>query len=138
MDFIGNQRIGNFEDLKVKLMEFDDIVFAYIFGSVARGEVHRFSDLDVAIYLKCSSVSKLMDIVKRIPDMCVNLDIRMLNDSPPLFRYNVIKHGILLFCRDKDVHEEFVYRTLVEALEIKEDIEKVVREKFEAIIVAGQ
>ena len=118
------------------LEKFDKIVFAYLYGSVARGEIHAFSDVDVAIYLKKTDLQYYMKILANFPDLGREVDVRLLNDAPPLFRYNVIKDGILILCRDKRIHEEFLFKTFIEALEIKDDIEKIIRNKFEVLVNA--
>jgi len=109
-----------------------NVVFAYVYGSHARGEASRFSDLDVAVFLKDSGHESYMELLSTLPvDEGVELDVRVLNNAPPLFRYNVIREGTLLFVRDKKVHEEFVYNTLVSALELKETLTRMRKETLE-------
>jgi hypothetical protein len=38
----------------------------------------------------------------------------ILNEAPPLLRYEVLSHGGILFCRDEDRLQEFEERTLRE------------------------
>jgi len=114
-----------------------NVVFAYVYGSHARGEASRFSDLDVAVFLKDSEHESYMELLSTLPvDEGVELDVRVLNNAPPLFRYNVIREGTLLFVKDKKVHEEFVYNTLVSALELKETLTRMRKERLERILDA--
>ncbi len=45
-----------------------NVIFAYLFGSVARGTTHRFSDIDIAVYLKDASTEKFLELLSYIPD----------------------------------------------------------------------
>lgn len=118
------------ESLTRALLKFDDIVFAYLYDSFARGEYHKFSDVDIAIYLKKTSAKIYLDILGAIKIDGLEIDLKILNDAPPLFRYRVIKEGILLLCRDEELHENFVFHTLVEALEFIEDFRKLMLSKL--------
>ncbi|MEX0569616.1 MAG: nucleotidyltransferase domain-containing protein [Candidatus Njordarchaeota archaeon] len=111
------------------LLVFDDIIFAYLYGSLAKGNYHKFSDVDVAVYLKRPSAKVYLDILGSIEIDGVEVDLKILNDAPPIFRYRVIKDGILLLCRDEALHENFVFHTLIEALEFIEVYRKLVRSR---------
>jgi predicted nucleotidyltransferase len=39
-------------ECRKRLMEYENIIFAYVFGSYASGKVREDSDIDIAIYLK--------------------------------------------------------------------------------------
>jgi predicted nucleotidyltransferase len=114
-----------------------NVVFAYIYGSYARGIAGRFSDLDIAVFLRESGHERYMDLLSELPvDIGVEVDVRVLNDAPPLFRYNVIREGKLLFVKDKGVHEEFVYSTLVSALELRETLGSMRKERLRRVLDA--
>jgi hypothetical protein len=93
----------------------DGILFAYIHGSFVTGE--RFRDVDVAVYFanhpvhrieeELSLESELSRVMKHLP-----VDLRILNDAPLSFRYNVIRYGRPVFVRDSDARFEFVEATL--------------------------
>jgi len=117
----------------------DYILLAYLYGSVARGETHKFSDIDIAVFLKepvMANYKRLLAKVAPFDTRETIIDIRLLNNAPPLFRYNVIKDGILLINRDEKLREAFVYKTLIEALDIKESIERYQKERLEAFLNA--
>ncbi len=114
-----------------------NVVFAYVYGSYARGTAGRFSDLDIAVFLRESGHERYMDLLSELPvDIGVEVDVRVLNDAPPIFRYNVIREGKLLFVKDKVVHEEFVYSTLVSALELRETLGSMRKERLRRVLDA--
>ena len=71
------------------------------------------------------NAKRYLDILGALEIKGREIDLRILNNAPPLFRYRVIKDGILLFCRDEKLHEEFVFRTLIEALEYIDTFRKI-------------
>lgn len=117
------------ETIKSTLLAFDDILFAYLYGSFARGNKHKFSDIDIAVYLRNPNAKRYLNILGALEIKGREIDLRILNNSPPLFRYRVIKDGILLFCRDEKLYEEFVFRTLIEALEYIDTFRRILLSK---------
>lgn len=88
--------------------------FAYLYGSVAIGQAHPFSDLDVAIYVPPLSVREKMDL-----EMSLSLDIderlknappsdvRVMNDFPLAVAGQIVTNGILIYCRDDDARIDY-------------------------------
>ena len=123
-----------------KLLDSQDyVLLAYLYGSVARGEAHKFSDIDIAVYLKdpvMDTYKKLLAKVAPFDTKDIIIDVRLLNNAPPLFRYNVIREGVLLVNKDENFRTLFVYKTLTEALDIKESIKHYRKERVEAFLNA--
>ncbi len=86
------------------------LLFAYVHGSFITDE--KFRDIDAAVYLKATPLSplqmeldletELLGIVNKYP-----VDVKILNDAPLSFRYNVIKHGKRLVVIDDDARSDF-------------------------------
>lgn len=114
-----------------------NVLFAYIYGSYAKERANRFSDLDIAVYLRDKGHEKFMELLAKLPvEVNVEIDVRVLNDAPPLFRYNVIKEGKPLFIKDRSVQENFVYDTLVSALELKETLTRMKEDRLRRVLDA--
>jgi len=107
------------------LLENDNILFSYLYGSFARGEQHRFSDIDIAVYMRKPSLESYRKLLRSLPPSIGYVDLRVLNELPPLLRLRIIAEGRLLFSRDEEALEKFMYETLVEALEVKDQIQTV-------------
>ena len=85
------------------------VVIAYLFGSEAKGASGVLSDIDVAVFIsKDIDKSERFDLRLRLSNelsssMNKRVDFVVLNDSPVQLSYEVIKHGKLIFCKDKSM-----------------------------------
>lgn len=95
------------------------MLFAYLFGSQARGDVGPRSDVDVSVYLREGSALGMLDIMARIEGVGHprHLDVILLNTAPPFIAYQALE-GLLLFSRDEET------RTLVEARIAREYLDR--------------
>lgn len=95
------------------------ILFAYLFGSQAKGRVSISSDVDIAAFLspdlssaqqgdlRLSLASDLTSALKRD-----DLDLVILNSAPPFLAFQAIHPGVLLYSRDELARTRFEARTL--------------------------
>jgi predicted nucleotidyltransferase len=81
---------------------------AYVYGSVARGTVTPFSDLDIALLLTTplQPYERLMlelTIQGEIEAACglSPVDVRTINQAPLLVRGQIVQRGVLLYERDR-------------------------------------
>jgi hypothetical protein len=101
------------ERISKVLMKESNILFAYIFGSYARKEARKESDVDVAIFLKNPSIMeedpkfevKLALKIEKVVNRPV--DVRIMNDKPLTFINQVLKHGKVLFSRNENERMNF-------------------------------
>lgn len=101
------------DNLQVKLLSDHlsryPIIFAYIFGSHAKGKSTLLSDIDIAIFInKTITKSERFDIRLRLTNELSALvgkraDLIVMNDIPIQLAYEVIKHGRLILCKDRDM-----------------------------------
>jgi len=94
-----------------KLIKSDDsILFAYIFGSFAQS--NNFSDIDIAIYLKCGSdIKKEFELENELESkLKIPVDVRIINNAPVAFVYNVLNKNILI--KDNERRSDFEGQTL--------------------------
>jgi len=102
----------DFSKIADYLRGYDNILFALVFGSAAKGKSNRLSDVDIGIYttdemplLKLGRiVSGLEKIVKK------KVDLVVLNDlfkRKPNFAFQVVSSGRLLFTKDKGAFTNF-------------------------------
>ncbi len=77
----------------------EDIHFAYLFGSFARGSTSPFSDLDIAVYLAGAELAdKRMEILGDLIDIFKTdeIDLVILNTAPLTLRMNILLSKRLL------------------------------------------
>lgn len=108
-----------------------NILIAYLFGSHARGRGNRHSDVDVAVYLR-RVPSKLLDYQLNLAGefskaLGNEVDLSILNVASPLLKYQVIKKGKVVHCRDERERVSFESRALDEYL----DFERISARYFE-------
>lgn len=103
------------------LIEYENITFAYIFGSYAQGKIRVDSDIDIAIYLeKKIDIETYLEIKMYLSETCKReIDLIILNDATPLLKYEVYKKGILLFTRDRAIETSYKVKILFEYNDIK-------------------
>ncbi|MHC1610422.1 MAG: type VII toxin-antitoxin system MntA family adenylyltransferase antitoxin [Candidatus Methanospirareceae archaeon] len=112
------------------LNRFQEIEFAYLFGSFIDIERDVFRDIDVAVYV--SSVSPFSayekmklslkigrELEKVIRPRC-EFDVKILNYAPILFQYEVIKTGKVVFSRDEVDRIRYEAKVISSYLDYKE------------------
>ncbi|RLG57904.1 MAG: nucleotidyltransferase domain-containing protein [Candidatus Hydrothermarchaeota archaeon] len=106
-------------EIKKILKTMPNILFAYIHGSFLK---EKFRDIDVAIYLDKEYEYDKKTILKKELELEEILgrkikypvDVRVLNNSPLSFRFNVIRYGEILFSKNEDVRSDFEALTISE------------------------
>ncbi len=95
-----------------------DVIAAYLFGSLARGQAGPMSDVDIAVLLDASMDDEA--IVERQLELMMALDrfadrevqVVILNRAAPPLAYQVIRDGRLLFERSRAERVAFEVRTM--------------------------
>ena len=84
------------------------IRLAVLFGSQAEGTARSNSDTDVAILTdRQTTYTNFTNIYEYFSNIYGStVDVRFLNDSDPLFRYQVFKNGRLLIGNNNDFIKE--------------------------------
>lgn len=89
----------------------DDILFAYLYGSVGRGMDRPDSDIDVGIFLanpqKMDRYYPEQPAVRLEKTVGREVDVRVLNGRNLAFLHQVLSRGILLFSRDERPRVQF-------------------------------
>lgn len=98
-----------------RLAGHDEVLFAFIFGSRARGTPRPDSDLDVAVFLDPNMTSKeRWDTRLRLHAELEDLgpvDVVVLNDAPPLLAHRALM-GEPVEIRDRTAYVRFFVQTM--------------------------
>lgn len=76
------------------------VVFAVVFGSAAKGTKTKESDFDLAVLTREKPSYQLFkNLFSEFSEVFKgeNVDLRFLNEADPLFRFQVVKEGKLLY-----------------------------------------
>ena len=97
------------------LEEFPEVELAVIFGSTARGEATRGSDVDVGVQLK----DKSLQVLSRMEVLLARavgreVDVVPMDESPPLLRFEIARDGKLLVERKPHAWADFRARAMVD------------------------
>lgn len=122
-----NEQLSFALDIKDKLARSlagrPEIWFAVLYGSAAEGR--SFRDLDVGIFVDRAAVSPSaeLDYAFRLADELEGVvphpvDVRVINDAPLGFRYNVSR-GTALVVNDREAFARFLERTWDEYLDFQ-------------------
>lgn len=107
-------RVEVLEALRTALGEHPEVLFAYLYGSLARDAVHARSDVDVGVYLDPAAMDSSGKADGRLALLGVltssiqaalparqELDVVILQDAPPLLSERILRHGTLILSRDE-------------------------------------
>lgn len=104
-----------------KLSKFREVEAIYLFGSVARGNTHKLSDIDICVIEKKGAEIIYFE---------EGFDIVSFWNMPLAIRFRIFKEGKALFVRDKMYIDRVKINTLREYLDFKPLIDRYCWERF--------
>ena len=117
--------ISNIESIKKNIAKYfsgkEEVLFAYIFGSLPKKTANKLSDIDIAIYIDTNKLARsefrygyqsevLTDMIKI--SQTSKVDLVILNSAPPLLKHRVIYHGELIYSADEKERIRFQVDTI--------------------------
>lgn len=97
-----------------KVFEKTPVLFAYLYGSHAKGLSHPFSDLDVGIYVEGLDTRSCLDLELSLAllidekfNHTVQAEVRVLNHLPLPVKGRILAHGELIYSRSEMNRVEF-------------------------------
>ncbi|MEW6527746.1 MAG: nucleotidyltransferase domain-containing protein [Spirochaetota bacterium] len=106
--------------LRNELQYNSNVLFAYVHGTFLCN--CPFNDIDVAIYVETIPDSVLqyelqMEYILMEAIGLYQVDVRILNKAPLVFKYGVIKNGMLLLSKDEEKRNCFKEETIRDYLD---------------------
>lgn len=103
----------------------DRLVFACLFGSVARRETTPLSDIDIAVFISGPEETYGDTKLSLYADICRALktndvDLLVLNSATNLIILeDVVRYGVILYDSVPDLREEFELKILHQAIDFR-------------------
>lgn len=81
-----------------------EVIFAYLYGSYAKGKSSESSDIDVAVYLQDEG-SKIEEKITHELEKILkkNVELLVLNRAKPLIGWMSIKRGVPIIIKDRRI-----------------------------------
>ena len=102
------------------------VVAAYLFGSQAEGRVHQFSDIDFATLLptefdSASYTAHQLDMTDELSRVLKFdlIDVAVLNNASLTLKYQVLRHGIVIFCQAHNARVAFEVDVITQYQDMK-------------------
>jgi len=107
------------EKLNKYFDEHEEILFAIIFGSTAKGTANKISDVDIAVMIspnfnesfpfgyQAELITDFMRILKRN-----GVDVVILNEAPIALKHEILRYGKFIYVRDKQARIKFQVDTI--------------------------
>ena len=102
----------------------DNVIFALLFGSMARNDMRYGSDIDIAIYFNDSLT------LHAIGNLCLNLEeavnyktdlveLNKLDKTNPVLAYSIVSEGIIIINKDIKIFNGYKKSVLLQYLDFK-------------------
>jgi len=126
MEGLLGENVAIFQQIADVLSTLPSLRIAYVYGSVLRCE--DFRDIDIALLVDDRQICEDLflnyaadagDRIEKALDYRYECDVRVLNNQPVWFGFEVISTGRPLYVRDDDERIEFETQVTVEYLDMK-------------------
>lgn len=114
--------IENYEEgLREVFSKFGEVKIAYLFGSHAKGRVHKTSDVDIAIVAPDIELNRYKMLWLAVRDVLSTerFDLVILDNKLASFRFEVIREGRPIYIMDENFLNDFELRTIKGYLDTK-------------------
>ncbi len=130
------EKVTKTDELQETLEE-HGVKLAYLFGSHAKGEITKFSDIDIGVLFKKNKEDKIDSLRIKIANLLEEeaIDIIDLERAPPKLKYKIIKQGRVI--HGKDQSKEFETQAMKEYFDFK-PIEDLYFKEMEERVERGE
>jgi predicted nucleotidyltransferase len=91
------------------------VQLAVLFGSVARGENRDRSDVDLGVWLEPDTLDQRVEVEAELGRAAGRpVDVIVLNQAPPLLRFEIARDGVLLLERREGMWTDFKARAMID------------------------
>jgi hypothetical protein len=99
--------------LRERASSLPELKLAVLFGSTARGQARKGSDVDLGILLDPDTREARSKVLVELDRAAGReVDVVYLNEAPPLLRFEIARDGVLIFQRHNDLWGRFKERAI--------------------------
>lgn len=126
------KNIPKFNIIQNKLKHYfakrEEILLAFLFGSIAKDKTTAISDIDIAVMLDKSKIDETKTpygykaelLAKLISVLSYNeIDLIILNDAPLLLKHRIVQSGREIYTKDEKLGAEFRVKVMEQFLDLK-------------------
>jgi len=106
----------------------EEILFAFLFGSIANDKTTGISDIDIAVMLNESKIDKTKNpygykaelLAKLISVLSFDdIDLIILNEASLLLKHRIVQSGREIYTKDEKLSAEFRVKVMEQFLDLK-------------------
>jgi hypothetical protein len=116
------------------LENYQKVIFAYLFGSLAKGKVNPLSDIDLAFYLKrgANFTKEKMVILNELIDILgtEEIDLVILNTAPLTLKARIVENKKILVDKDPFLRHSFESLVLRKYFDFSKKEEEIFKRRF--------
>ncbi|MFA4890654.1 MAG: nucleotidyltransferase domain-containing protein [Candidatus Paceibacterota bacterium] len=129
------------EIIKKKISEIAkkyEFLLVMLYGSHAKGMAKKESDVDIAVLGKKQfSFDQLIDLNNEFAEIFETneIDVKSLHNTDPLFRYQVMRDGILIYgsSRDYNSFKAYAFRDYYDSQDIFKLKELIIKKRLQGV-----
>jgi predicted nucleotidyltransferase len=132
-DILRNRNLSR--SLNIFFTKMQEILLAFLFGSVASKRMGPSSDVDLGILFKTvPDIDAINGVAEELSSIFQReVDLAVLNHASPVLRMQVLKNGILLYAS----HMKHFHRFFTDTINQYDDLKRI-RKKCEEDILKGR
>ena len=101
--------------LRERAATLPEVKLAVLFGSTARGQARKGSDVDLGLLLDPDTRSVRLHVEAELGRAAAGeTDVIYLNEAPPLLRFEISRDGVVILERDEGLWTGFKARAMVD------------------------
>jgi predicted nucleotidyltransferase len=101
--------------LRERAASLPEVRLAVLFGSTARGQARKDSDVDLGLLLKPVSRSERLHVEAELARAAGReVDFIRLDEAPPLLRFEITREGVVLLEREEGLWASFKAKAMVD------------------------
>jgi predicted nucleotidyltransferase len=119
-----------------KIGEEHQLFLAILHGSAAKDQMRKDSDIDIGVLgKKVISFDELIELINEFTDVfrTNEVDVKSLHNTNPLFRYQVMRDGILLYGNQRDFNsfKAYAYRDYMDSQDLLKLKRTLIKKRLE-------